>query len=138
MKLKRKLASMALAGGLAVTGLAATATPASAVGGCEANTLCLYRSTQYRTMSFAAKSTNACFDLLKSGLTDPWNGISSYVNNLPVRATLWVHYDGASWEKEDYWSPSTIMPGSFSSNSSYITWYDNSDVICTGSAVPWN
>ncbi|MFB7373986.1 peptidase inhibitor [Streptomyces sp. NPDC056222] len=134
MKLKRKLASMALAGGLAMTGLAATATPASAVGGCEANTLCLYRSTQYRTMSFAAKSTSACFDLDDYGLTYPSNGINSYVNNLPVKATLY-HSEPTGW-----FAMSTIRSGGFSSNTGALTsdghWYRYSEKICTGSATP--
>ncbi|MFD0367614.1 peptidase inhibitor [Streptomyces sp. NPDC127114] len=130
MNLKRKMASMALAGGLAVTGLAAATTPATAVGGCGSNQLCLYRSTEFRTMAFETTNTYKCWKLIDYGLTDPWNGISSYVNNLPVQATLW-EYTGSL-----YLSAATISPGHYSSNSTSHYAFLHSEFICTGGADP--
>ncbi|MFF7780303.1 hypothetical protein ACFZCG_38520 [Streptomyces tanashiensis] len=74
-------ATLALASGAALV----NAAPAAAVGGCPSDKLCLYRSTEYRTMSFAAGSTSARFDLDDYGLMYPFNCINSYVNNLPAR-----------------------------------------------------
>ncbi|MFF5767797.1 peptidase inhibitor [Streptomyces tanashiensis] len=111
-----------------------TAAPAGAVGGCDPSKLCLYRSTEYRTMSFAASSTGACFDLEGYGLVYPSNGINSYVNNLPVNATLY-HSEPTGW-----FPMSTIRSGGFSSNTGALTpngyWYRHSEKICTGSAHP--
>ncbi|SBT91464.1 hypothetical protein GA0115233_103098 [Streptomyces sp. DI166] len=130
MNLQRKLASMALAGGLAVSGLAATATPASAVGGCDSDQLCLYRSTNFRTMALETTRTFDCWELIEYGLTYPWNGISSYVNNLPFKATLWER-SGSLWLEA-----ATIRSGGSSSNSTTHYGFTHSEYICTGGADP--
>ncbi|MFD7256297.1 peptidase inhibitor family I36 protein [Streptomyces sp. NPDC059874] len=134
MDVRRKAAAFAavLAGVSGV--MMASAPPAAAVGGCPSGKLCLYRSTEYRTMSFEAASTSACFELDDYGLTYPFNGINSYVNNLPVKATLY-HSEPTGW-----YAMSTIRPGGFSSNTGALTadgyWYRYSEKICTGSATP--
>ncbi|MFD4943980.1 peptidase inhibitor family I36 protein [Streptomyces sp. NPDC058239] len=112
------------------------AAPAAAVGGCPSDKLCLYRSTEYRTMSFAAASTSACFWLSDYGLTYPFNGISSYVNNLPVKATLW---SGNAADPNSWYQRASIRSGGFSSdtfNGGDNNQWTTSDMVCTGSAKP--
>ncbi|WP_079079001.1 peptidase inhibitor [Streptomyces sp. DSM 15324] len=110
----------------------ATAAPAEAVGGCPSEKLCLYRSTEYRTLSFTAASTGACFWLSDYGLTEPGNGIMSYVNNLSVKATLWSSQDLVHW-----YADGTIRSGGFSSDTGGSFPFNSSDKICTGSALPY-
>ncbi|WP_406368207.1 peptidase inhibitor family I36 protein [Streptomyces sp. NBC_01546] len=136
MKLTSKLAAVAVSAGLAVAGLMVTAPPAAAVGGCDANQLCLYRSTEFRTMAFETTKTNECWWLGTYGLTDPWNGISSYVNNLPVNATLYTNVNDAPVGQPLWANTGGIPRGSFSSNSTSNYWFGHSDYICTGSATP--
>ena len=136
MQLKRigatLTATLAVVSGSALV----NAAPAAAVGGCPSDKLCLYRSTEYRTMSFAAASTSQCFWLADYGLTYPSNGISSYVNNLPVKATLWED-NGAQWHN---WSQAaSIRSGGFSSdsfNGGNNIAFGNSEMVCTGNALP--
>ncbi|MFD0144203.1 MULTISPECIES: peptidase inhibitor family I36 protein [unclassified Streptomyces] len=134
MQIKRIGATITAALALVAGGALVNAAPAAAVGGCPSGKLCLYRSTEYRTMSFEAASTSACFDLDDYGLTYPSNGINSYVNNLPVKATLY-HSEPTGW-----FAMSTIRSGGFSSNTGALTsdghWYRYSEKICTGSATP--
>ncbi|MEU4063444.1 peptidase inhibitor [Streptomyces wedmorensis] len=115
-----------------LTGVAlVNATPAAAVGGCDANQLCLYRSTQFRTMALETTKTSECWLLSDYGLTRPWNGISSYVNNLSVNATLYG-YDG------DWWNTGGIPSHSYSSDSTSNPWFGVSHYVCTGNATPWS
>ncbi|MFC8547373.1 peptidase inhibitor family I36 protein [Streptomyces sp. NPDC057273] len=107
------------------------AMPAAAVGGCDAGQLCLYRSTQFRTIGLETTRTNACWKLLDYGLTDPWNGISSYVNNQRVSATLY-RYD------QEWWITGHIWDGTFSSDSTSNWSFRKSHYVCTGNATPWS
>ncbi|WAZ22570.1 peptidase inhibitor [Streptomyces cinnabarinus] len=133
MNFKRKLVNLALAGGLAVGGLAATTSPASAAkDNCPANALCLWQRTGWVTNpEFVARSTAACFDLTdpKYGVgTFTW-GIGSYWNRLPVKVDVYhldpikytLHLDG------------TIRSGGFSSDSKSGNFGDNG-YICIGGA----
>lgn len=113
------------------------AAPAAAVGGCPSDKLCLYRSTDFRTMSFSAASTGACFYLRDYGLTYPANGINSYVNNLPVKATLWEGSIPNNWS-----SNGSIRPGGFSSDTGALTsegaYWRFATAVCTGGTFPWD
>ncbi|MFB9558582.1 peptidase inhibitor, partial [Streptomyces roseoviridis] len=73
--MKRKLASVALAGGLAMTGLVATAPSAAADTPCPSGKLCLYKSTLYRELTFTTTSTAICYNLLNYGMSGGTNGI---------------------------------------------------------------
>ncbi|MFJ6699832.1 peptidase inhibitor family I36 protein [Streptomyces sp. NPDC091272] len=137
MKLKKMGAAIAATTALFSGSTLIAATPAAAVGGCPSGKLCLYRSTEYRTLAFTSTSTSACFSLKQYGMGYGTNGINSYVNNLSVKATIWrtEHPDTA-------WSTGTIRPGGFTSNTQAVN-PDNSgyewrsaDQICTGSAKP--
>ncbi|MEV5689457.1 peptidase inhibitor family I36 protein [Streptomyces sp. NPDC052164] len=123
-------AALAVAGSMLVN-----AAPATAVGGCPSGKLCLYRSTDYRTLDFTAASTGACFWLSDYGMGRGTNGINSYVNNLPVKATIWESSDLNNW-----YANGTIRPGGFTSDTGAMTgefsWWKESDKICTGSALP--
>jgi hypothetical protein len=91
---------------MATGGLAATATPAAAVGGCPAGQLCLYAGTN-SDMKLQTGSIDRCFGLPSYGLTS----VTSYVNNMSVKATVWDQGpDGV------YYLDGTIQPGRFSSN----------------------
>ncbi|MFJ6935409.1 peptidase inhibitor family I36 protein [Streptomyces sp. NPDC101132] len=134
MNFKRRLATLALAGGLSVTGMAATASPAAAaMSSCPTSSLCLWDSTGYAgDVDWAARSTKQCFDLLYDygGWT---GGIRSYWNRLPVKAAIYhrdgygtLHYDG------------TIAPGGHSSDShDFDKPFGNAGIVCTGGASPW-
>ncbi|MFD9034520.1 peptidase inhibitor family I36 protein [Streptomyces sp. NPDC059567] len=135
MRFKRIGATITATLAVVTGGALANAAPAAAVGGCESGKLCLYRSTEYRTMSFEASSTGACFWLEDYGLTAPWNGINSYVNNLPVKATLYNRGSASMW-----YPVATIRAGGFSSDTGAVTtdgsWFRYSEKICTGTAQP--
>ncbi|MFD5269875.1 peptidase inhibitor family I36 protein [Streptomyces sp. NPDC058335] len=125
------IAALALIGGSSLT----TATPAVAAETCPSGKLCLYRSTEYRTLALTSASTSACFELIDYGLTNPWNGINSYVNNLPVKATLW------NWIGEYPYIQSASIRAGGSSSDTYGTGEDSeiwgfSEYVCTGSATP--
>ncbi|MFJ5833650.1 peptidase inhibitor family I36 protein [Streptomyces sp. NPDC093089] len=131
MQIKRIGATItALLATLAGTALA-DATSAAAVGGCDSNQLCLYRSTQFRTMALETANRSDCWLLEKYGLTYPWNGISSYVNNLPVNATLYTYDNG-------WWNTGGIPSGSLSTDSTSNVYFGFSHYVCTGSATPWS
>ncbi|MFD7631737.1 peptidase inhibitor family I36 protein [Streptomyces sp. NPDC059851] len=136
--LKRKLASIALAGGLAVvTGLAATAPSAAADTPCPSGKLCLYKSSLYRELTFTTTSTAICYDLDRFGMGAFTNGVRSYRNNLPVKATL--HLRAGAWYNPDaYTALYAINPGSFSSNTYGPSPEQYGMVVCTGSTKPWD
>ncbi|MGJ5697014.1 peptidase inhibitor [Streptomyces pratensis] len=136
MQLKRIGTTLAGILALAVGGTLVNAAPAAAVGGCPSDKLCLYRSTEYRTLAFTAASTQACFWLSSYGMGPGTNGINSYVNNLPVKATIWNTNDLNNW-----YAHGTIRPGGYTSDTGAVTggefsWWKESNMICTGSAVP--
>ncbi|MDX3521283.1 peptidase inhibitor [Streptomyces scabiei] len=133
MSVKIKIFTMASAVALSIGGVAVTASSAEAVGGCPSAKLCLYRSTEYRTLSFAAASTGACFTLSDYGLSAPGNGIMSYVNNLPVKATIWN-----SQNLHDWYADATIRPGGYSSDTGSNFPFHESYKICTGNALPYS
>ncbi|MFY7567665.1 proteinase inhibitor I36 SMPI [Streptomyces sp. WI04-05B] len=128
--MKRKLASVALVGGLAVAGMAATAPTASAVGGCPSGKLCLYEGVNYAHLDVTSTSTKACIDLTDFGAHRFTVGIGSYVNNLSVKAAVY-HRVGS-----DLVYDGTISPGGFSSNSSDSGYFGESGMVCTGGATP--
>ncbi|MEU9702071.1 peptidase inhibitor family I36 protein [Streptomyces sp. NPDC047981] len=120
MKLKRKLASIALAAGLAVTGMVATAPTAAAAEACPAGQLCLYAGTGFTNMKLRTGSVDTCWDLPSYGLTS----VKSYVNNMSVKATVWDRgSDGR------YYLDGTILPGRFSSNAGLAFGYYG--IACT-------
>ncbi|MEV5689455.1 peptidase inhibitor family I36 protein [Streptomyces sp. NPDC052164] len=137
MKFRRVVTALVSAIALAVGGGIVNASSAAAVGGCPTNKLCLYRSTEFRTMSFSATSTGACFYLRDYGLTYPANGINSYVNNLPVKATLWEGSIPNNWS-----SNGSIRPGGFSSDTGALTpegaYWRYATAVCTGGVFPWD
>ncbi|MFD0144204.1 MULTISPECIES: peptidase inhibitor family I36 protein [unclassified Streptomyces] len=137
MKLKGKLASMALTGGLAMTGLAATAPSAAADTPCPSGKLCLYKSTLYRELTFTTSSTAVCYDLDPFGMGSLTNGVNSYRNNLPVKATIYTRTSATWWNPDDYVVQYTINPGSFSSNT-YGAGEETALWVCTGYAKPWD
>ncbi|MFF5767796.1 peptidase inhibitor family I36 protein [Streptomyces tanashiensis] len=136
MSLKNRLSSIALAGGLAITGLAATAPTAAADTPCPSGKLCLYKSTLYRELTFTTSSTAVCYSLDRFGMGPGTNGVNSYRNNLPVKATLYNQQSGAWWDPDGYYVDYTINPGSFSSNT--YTAGDMDLYVCMGSAKPWD
>lgn len=131
MQIKRIGATVtAILATLAGTALV-NATPAAAVGGCDPDQLCLYRSTQFRTMALETTNRSGCWPLEDYGLTYPWNGISSYVNNMSVNATLYM-YDG------NWWNTGGIPSHSLSTDSTSNIYFGISHYVCTGSETPWN
>nr|WBO78968.1 hypothetical protein SBE_002630 [Streptomyces sp. SBE_14.2] len=88
------------------------------------------RSTNFRTIALETTKTFDCWKLIEYGLTDPWNGISSYRNNLPFKAVLWEN-SGSLWLQA-----ATIKSGHFSSNSTGHYGFTESEFICTGGADP--
>ncbi|MFI1279237.1 peptidase inhibitor [Streptomyces sp. NPDC020858] len=131
MRIRRKVGTVISALSLLAGGAVAMASPASAVdvGGCPSDKLCLYRSTQFRTMEFAAASTSACFNLANYGMGPGTNSVQSYVNNLTVKATFWYYLTGPGWVNSQ-----TIGIEKFSSNAG-LTFVGN-EKVCTGSARP--
>ncbi|WP_079062296.1 peptidase inhibitor family I36 protein [Streptomyces griseoruber] len=123
MEFKMKVGTTISALALATGALAATAVPAQAVGGCPEAKLCLYTGTNFTGLAFTAASTAACFDLRNYAGLD--GNVRSYVNNLPVKATLWYYYSSSSV---------TIRSGGFSSNSSG-TEVEDAYWVCTGDAA---
>ncbi|MGW7452734.1 peptidase inhibitor family I36 protein [Streptomyces sp. NPDC054787] len=130
MKVNQKLAATALAAGLAVAGMTATAPSAAAVGGCPSGQLCLYEDPLYHDMDVQTGTTKVCVDLSKHGDDYFRSGIGSYVNNLPVKAVVYRYnrltkllvYDG------------TIRAGGFSSDTGGGFGYLG--MVCTGGAIP--
>ncbi|MFG3407150.1 peptidase inhibitor family I36 protein [Streptomyces sp. NPDC048142] len=102
----------------------ATATPASAVGGCASRYLCVYDRTQFGGEKIVSASTNACFNLFE--FLD-FGSVNSYVNNLPVNAYLWEFDTGTGWSKAR-----TLVAGKFSSSIPVNTAWS----VCMGNARP--
>ncbi|WP_328944283.1 peptidase inhibitor family I36 protein [Streptomyces sp. NBC_00250] len=124
MKLKRKLATIALTGGLALTGMAATAPSASAAEKCDSNQVCLYRATGFVRMGLETTDKNGCFDLYSLGFSQ---GVKSYINNLPVKVDIY------HWNGNTHVYDGTIRPGGSSSNTG-IRVFGTNGMACTGSA----
>ncbi|WEH35201.1 peptidase inhibitor family I36 protein [Streptomyces sp. AM 4-1-1] len=131
MNWKRKVATGVAALAMAVGGMAATATSASAVGGCPAGKLCLYEDTNFVDLDVTSTSTQACIYLSHLGETGFYNGIGSYVNNLPVNAVVY-HWSGSS-----YILDGTISPGGSSSNTNNsYTYFGDRGAVCMGGVMP--
>ncbi|MEV5675392.1 peptidase inhibitor family I36 protein [Streptomyces sp. NPDC052179] len=118
-----KAATAVSALALTVGGMAATAAPAEAVGGCPSGKLCLYRGTNYSDLFFTMASTQACLPINHGG-----GRPLSYVNNLPVEVKMWGYEAGFPYHT------ATIRAGGFSSSAggSTYSWLD----ACTGGVVP--
>lgn len=111
MNLRRKIAVTFSALAMTIGGGILTATPAAADEPCSSGKLCLYRSTLFRTMELSTGSVSHCYALDTYNLTDPWAGIMSYRNNLPVKATIWW-FHGNNYFYPGNWSAyATIAPG---------------------------
>ncbi|WP_424216095.1 peptidase inhibitor family I36 protein (plasmid) [Streptomyces sp. BI20] len=121
----------------AAGGLIATAPAASAAEACPADRLCLYRSTQFRELSFVAASTSACFDLEGYGMGRLSNGIVAYKNNLPVKATTYAWLNGKTPRLEEFWAQRYVInPGSSSSDTG-MRYKGDRAWVCTGNLKPW-
>ncbi|MFE9294402.1 peptidase inhibitor family I36 protein [Streptomyces niveus] len=121
-KIATATSTLAILGG----GVLATASPASAVGGCASGYLCVYDRTDFGGAKIVSRSTNSCFTIV--GTHPDWVGrVESYVNNLPVNAHLWEHDSPNGWVKIR-----TFVSGGFSSSIPV----NYGDVICQGSAAP--
>ncbi|WP_405549494.1 peptidase inhibitor family I36 protein [Streptomyces microflavus] len=128
VKLKHRIMIATSGFALLLGSSVAMAVPAAATGGCPSGKLCLYRSTEFRTMDFTAASTNACFNLNSYGMGLGTNSVRSYVNNLSVKATFWYYLDG-SWRNSQ-----TIRSGGFSSDAG--TTFIGTERVCVGPADP--
>ncbi|MDX3522421.1 peptidase inhibitor family I36 protein [Streptomyces scabiei] len=128
MNLRRKSAVVLSTLALASAGIATTATPAAAVGGCPSGKLCLYEGTNFTSLTFTSASTKLCFDLTSYG-NGFRNGVRSYVNNLPVKAEVFHRISRTSDVIE---LDGTISPGGSSSNAGSGFGVDG--VVCTGGA----
>lgn len=132
--MKRKSISVTLAVVAATTFSALGASPAAAVGGCPANRACLYSGKNFTSLQVTTASTNACYWLSKFDLSHNTPGVRSWVNNLPVKVTLWSSSDLNNW-----YARTTLGAGAFSSDTSVSLnpyWYSHSDMFCMGSAKP--
>jgi hypothetical protein len=108
-----------------------TASPAAAVGGCPSATLCLAEDKNYVDTDVTTKTTaKNCIPLGHFGETGFYNGIGSYVNNLPVSVD--VYYDNG----RGYTYESTIRPGGFSSDTSAVYKFGYRGAVCTAGANP--
>ncbi|WAZ26726.1 peptidase inhibitor family I36 protein [Streptomyces cinnabarinus] len=126
MNFKGKLATVALVGSMAVSGMAATAPSAAAVGGCPSGKLCLYDDPNYAHLDITSTSTKACFSLTDwNGFSD---GIGSYVNNLPVPVDVYT------WTGSVYLYDGRIRAGGFSSNAG--SKFGSRGTVCTGGLTP--
>ncbi|TQJ57755.1 peptidase inhibitor family I36 protein [Streptomyces sp. NBC_00080] len=127
MNLRRKSAVTLSTLALAFAGIATTATPAAAIGGCPSGKLCLYEGTNFTSLTFTSASTKLCFDLASFG-NGFQNGVRSYVNNLPVKAEVFHRINSSTIVLDG-----TISPGGSSSNTGSTT-FGASGVVCTGGA----
>ncbi|MGW3580446.1 peptidase inhibitor family I36 protein [Streptomyces rubiginosohelvolus] len=102
--------------------------PAQAVGGCASGQLCLWEYANFnnRGVRVNTASTNKCIDLIPNYF---FSGavIYSYVNNLPVNASLWQNYNSDGWVKIK-----NLPSGGFSSD----TGGDSVGAVCMGNNVP--
>ncbi|MEV8485897.1 peptidase inhibitor family I36 protein [Streptomyces sp. NPDC052095] len=126
--------SIALAALAAIATSALSTSPAAAVGGCPSGKACLYSGKDFTSLRVTTASTNACYYLGDYGFTYGGVGVRSWVNNLPVKVTL--------WDISDLNNPSptkAMGAGAFSSDTSVSVdpyWYSHSDMFCMGSAKP--
>ncbi|XQE79528.1 peptidase inhibitor family I36 protein [Streptomyces microflavus] len=127
LSLKTKIATGASVLALAVSGLAATAAPASAVGGCPSGKLCFYSGANYSGLYWTSASTAACVSRIQADGGPP----RSYVNNLPVQVKIWGPNPGTS----QYIHYSTIRAGGFSSNTGSV-YTEGWSYACTGGVEP--
>ncbi|MFG2627634.1 peptidase inhibitor family I36 protein [Streptomyces sp. NPDC048473] len=126
-------AATAITGFSLVTGgMLATAPAAEAVGGCASGYLCIYDGSSFTGEKIVSASTNSCFTM-KNFVDFDW--IASYVNNLPVTATVWT----ASNELPYGMSKARTLPaGGFSSKIGISgLGSDYYDQVCMGNAKPW-
>ncbi|MGW3304920.1 peptidase inhibitor family I36 protein [Streptomyces sp. CB02130] len=129
-----RFASVALAALAAFATSALSASPAAAVGGCPSGKACLYSGKNFTSLRVTTASTNACYWLSDYGFTPGGVGVRSWVNNLPVKITLWYTADLNNWHQT-----TAMGAGAFSSDTSVSSdpyWYSNSDKFCMGSAKP--
>ncbi|MCX4826263.1 proteinase inhibitor I36 SMPI [Streptomyces sp. NBC_01142] len=133
MNFIRKTALALSAVALTTAGLAATATPAAAVGGCASGKLCLYEDRFYVDMDLSSSSTKACFPLGHYGESGFYEGIGSYVNNLSVPVEVY-YYNRSS--DNPYTHEATIRPGGFSSDTSAVIRFGWRGAVCTGGLNP--
>ncbi|MEU9144055.1 hypothetical protein [Streptomyces sp. NPDC048349] len=132
VNLKRMAAVILSSVALAAGGVAATASSAAAVGGCPSGKLCLYEDAYFIDLDVTSTSTKACIFLGNRGETGFFDGIGSYVNNLPVNAVVY-HYNG---DKKLFYLDGTIRPGGSSSNSRTLAQFGERGAVCTGGVDP--
>lgn len=124
------LSSLAIVMGGAVV----TAGPANAVGGCSANSLCLYAGTSFTDKRFTTSTVSRCWALYDYGLTNgnppAQSQILSWASTLPVEADLYMDDGGLDWRYVG-----NILPGHFSSNTGGQ--FASAVVICTGGHAPY-
>ncbi|MFJ9622037.1 peptidase inhibitor family I36 protein [Streptomyces sp. NPDC101181] len=128
MNWKRKSAAALSVLALAGSGIAMSATPASAADDCPAARLCIYDGTDFTGDRITSASTNACFT--------PWNtvafgSIRSYVSNSSVTAKVWKKNSGSG-----YTAVRTLPAGGFSSDIGTPVGGGQYDKVCLGSATP--
>ncbi|GGU63459.1 peptidase inhibitor [Streptomyces lavendofoliae] len=132
MTLKRVGATLAAALALVSSSALVNAAPAAALGGCPVNQLCLYAGVNFNYMDFRTGTVSGCW-YWPNYSTAHNRQIVSYVNDLPVNASLWkpnpvnrVYYDAVA----------TIRPGGFSTSTGSSSAFSMVDYVCTGSASP--
>ncbi|WP_405396366.1 peptidase inhibitor family I36 protein [Streptomyces microflavus] len=130
MKLRARALAVLSVLAISLGGVAATATPAAAVGGCPSGKLCLYEGTNYNRLAVTSTSTQACVYLRHFG-SGFGTGIASYVNNLPVNAVVY-NYRGST---DTFAVAGTIRPSGFSSNSLSVN-FGVSGAVCMGGVSP--
>ncbi|MGW9244600.1 peptidase inhibitor family I36 protein [Streptomyces badius] len=128
MSLRRRAAGIAAVLAAACTVLGSSV-PAQAVGGCASGRLCLWQYADFKNSGehVTTASTNKCIDLVPYYFPSSGGVIHSYVNNLPVNASLWQNYNSSGWVKIK-----NLPSGGFSSN----TGGDTAGAVCMGSNVP--
>ena len=126
----RKVAVVASTLSVAVGGALVAAPNASAVGGCAANSLCLYAGTQFTDKKFTTGTVSQCWALADYGLATLNAHIGSWASTLPVRAD--VYADDGNFDWRDL---GDILPGHFSSDTGGAL--DGAGVICTGGHAPY-
>ncbi|MER6917131.1 peptidase inhibitor family I36 protein [Streptomyces sp. NPDC000594] len=112
---------------LAGSGLAVSATPAAAAGGCPEARLCVWDGVDFTGNRIASASTNTCFFI--NDIT-VFGSVRSYSNNLPVVAKIW-HV-----KNDEFALARTLPAGGFSSNIGTPLGGAPFDKICLGSALP--
>ncbi|MEE1799384.1 peptidase inhibitor [Streptomyces sp. JV176] len=131
---KIRSTSLAFAALAAIAASSLGTSPAVAVGGCAPGKACLYSGKDFASIRVTTASTNACYWLSDYGFTNGGVGVRSWVNDLPVKITLWSTEDLNNWYQRI-----TIKEKAFSSDTNAAAnphWYSHSDMFCMGSAKP--